>query len=91
MSNSDIPEIDKENVADPIEPFVPRDDVVPGEVIETRTHTLEEPEVPPHEAAAIEAEQRNLDHAMLTAQVEYLTGRVAELARENARLKAESA
>lgn len=72
---SEVPEIDK---------------TVVGEVIETQTVDIDPaPEVSPAEQAALEREQSALDVAILKAQVEHLTARVIELARENARLKEE--
>lgn len=49
---------------------------------------IDEPSLSPEESAAVEAEQASLDVAILRAQVNHLVGRVAELAAENARLKA---
>lgn len=48
----------------------------------------EVPEIPENEKAALRVEQAELDKAILQAQVQHLTGRLTELARENARLKA---
>lgn len=46
------------------------------------------PEISDDEQVALEHEQLLLDVAVRKAQVEHLTVRIAELARENARLKA---
>lgn len=56
-------------------------EVVEGEVLSS------EPAVSVEEQRALEAEQSALDMAILRAQVDYLTQRVAALARENARIK----
>lgn len=53
----------------------------------TETHEIQEDTPSPAEQAALAAEQAGLDQAILKAQVEHLTARVVELARENARLK----
>lgn len=60
---------------------------IEGEVIESHTVDVEDaPQISLAEQVALEREQSALDVAVLKAQVDHLTARVAELARENARL-----